>query len=86
MEHLRRLLGQRFADAVADAPAGTWIGPVRSSYGLHLLRVERRAPAQVAPFAEVRADVQAAWLEAAHADARRRLRARVAARYRAVGP
>ncbi len=34
------------ADAVAAAPVGQWIGPVRSPYGWHLLRVARQHPAQ----------------------------------------
>ncbi|MCB9548273.1 MAG: peptidyl-prolyl cis-trans isomerase [Myxococcales bacterium] len=83
VEHLRRLLGQRFADAAAGAPVGAWLGPVRSSYGLHALRVEGRTAGRPATLAEVRADVEAAWREAAHAAARARLRARLAARHRA---
>lgn len=38
--------GSSVAAAVAAAELGTWIGPLQSAYGWHLLRVERRLPAQ----------------------------------------
>jgi hypothetical protein len=34
------------SDAVAAAPVGQWIGPLRSPYGWHLLRVEQQHPVQ----------------------------------------
>lgn len=37
---LAQRFGPAFADAAMQASAGEWIGPVRSPYGLHLLRVE----------------------------------------------
>jgi hypothetical protein len=35
--------GAAFADAVAKAPQGSWQGPIRSTYGLHFVRVEADA-------------------------------------------
>ncbi len=40
--------GAPVAAAVAAAGVGTWIGPLQSAYGWHLLRVERRQPPQAA--------------------------------------
>ena len=43
------LLGQAFADAVFKLEVDTWVGPVQSSFGQHLVKVssvtERKAPA-----------------------------------------
>src|SRR5439155_475762 len=41
---IRRLVGDRVADWTAQATLGDWLGPVRSTYGVHLLRVDERIP------------------------------------------
>jgi len=51
---IRRLLGDSFASAVAQGAPGEWSGPVRSSYGLHLVLVEKRVPGRVPAVAQVR--------------------------------
>jgi len=59
---LDRVLGPGFADAVAAAPLATWTGPVRSTYGLHLVWVHEREAARMPPLAAVRGRVVHAWL------------------------
>jgi len=49
-----RRFGSGFAAALAAAPLGTWAGPFRSAYGLHLVWVQEREPARVPPLADVR--------------------------------
>lgn len=39
-ERFRAVFGGDVADAVRDATVGDWIGPVRSAFGLHLIKVE----------------------------------------------
>jgi hypothetical protein len=39
-EVIDRQFGRGFADAVAEMEPGTWQGPVASSYGLHLVRLD----------------------------------------------
>jgi len=51
---IRRLLGEGFAVAAAAAPPGRWSGPVRSTYGLHLLLVEERIPGRTPSLEQVR--------------------------------
>ena len=46
--------GSGFAAALAAAPAGTWSGPLRSTYGLHLVWVEERLAPATPAFAAVR--------------------------------
>lgn len=74
-EPLRRIedtFGRDFAAALAEAQTGTWIGPVRSPFGLHLVRVERREEGGVPALAEVRDAVQREWENARRNEMRRR--------------
>ncbi len=50
-----RLLGPGFAAALFEAPAGAWAGPLRSSLGLHVVRVEARDDGAALPFDALRA-------------------------------
>jgi hypothetical protein len=59
---LAHLLGETFAQAVLTAPVGSWSGPVRSTYGIHLVRVVRRTPERLPPFEEIEKTVRADWL------------------------
>jgi len=49
--------GAEFAKQLAAQPESTWCGPVTSSYGLHLVRVEARVERRAANFDEVRETV-----------------------------
>jgi len=51
------LFGGEFATELAALREGEWSGPVASSYGLHLVRVDARGPVQPASFDAVRATV-----------------------------
>ena len=50
--------GSELSQALHDAPLGTWIGPVRSAYGLHVLRVDERKDGERATLAAVRENVE----------------------------
>lgn len=67
---LAPMFGGEFADALLAAAPGQWVGPVGSSYGQHLLRLDVRAEASGLPFAEVRENVREEW-RAARVAARR---------------
>jgi peptidyl-prolyl cis-trans isomerase C len=50
--------GRTFADAVMGAETtGAWVGPLRSSFGMHLVRVSARHEPRAATLEEVRARV-----------------------------
>ena len=53
--------GSEFSAAVAAAPVGQWSGPVQSTFGTHLLRVDASTPGALPPLDEVRAEVARAW-------------------------
>jgi len=81
---LTRAFGRAFADAVASLPLGSWQGPVRSTFGVHLVRVSAVQPARAATLDEARAAVERDFAQerAAHLDAERyrKLRARYVVR------
>jgi parvulin-like peptidyl-prolyl isomerase len=76
---VKRVFGDEFAAAVPTLKNGTWVR-VRSSFGEHLVRLERYEPARVPELAAVRAAVErdlaqartAAALEAFYRNARAR--------------
>jgi hypothetical protein len=52
-----RLFGEKFAKELNKTQLGTWAGPIESSYGLHLVRVNARIPGVATPLANVRESV-----------------------------
>lgn len=54
-------LGAAFAARLEELPAGRWIGPVPSAYGVHLVRLEARVPAQLPAYEDVRAVLARDW-------------------------
>jgi hypothetical protein len=59
-----RLFGDAtFAKTVFAARPGQWVGPIRSGFGWHVIRVTDVSPARQRDFAAVRRDVLAAWQE-----------------------
>jgi peptidyl-prolyl cis-trans isomerase C len=77
---LAGIFGTPFAAQLMTLPAGPWSAPIRSSYGLHLVRITERSASRQPPLAEVRPAVQRDWQEerrtAADATALARLRRR----------
>jgi hypothetical protein len=57
-DQVARNLGTQFAADVFELPVGEWQGPVRSGYGLHLVRVEERQDSYMPPLEEVQSDVR----------------------------
>lgn len=56
--------GDDFAKAVFAARPGQWIGPIRSGFGWHLVRVTQVTGSKQRSFAEAKDDVRRAWIEA----------------------
>lgn len=54
--------GAGFASAVFALPLGVWSGPIRSSFGEHLVYVRERTPEALRPFESVRAELRLAVL------------------------
>jgi hypothetical protein len=56
-----QIFGGAFAEAVATTPSGTWVGPLKSSFGLHVVHVDESKPGRPATLAEVRDNVAQEW-------------------------
>jgi hypothetical protein len=69
IDQLRSSFDDAFAARVAELPAGEWIGPVESGYGVHLVFVVERTEGDVPPFEEVRETVRRDWVNAKRLDA-----------------
>jgi hypothetical protein len=64
--------GQGFFDRLAALTPGAWQGPMKSSYGVHLIRIVESAPAVMPPFATVRDAVLRHWKAAKARELRER--------------
>jgi hypothetical protein len=58
---IAKLFGPEFAARIAHAESQTWIGPVPSAYGAHVVWIEAREPSTPAPFESVRERVLERW-------------------------
>jgi hypothetical protein len=77
---LTKDFGAGFAAALFALPVGTWHGPVRSAFGVHLVLVEQRLPSSLPLLNEIRTrvhdDLMAERFQAASDAAYTRLRSR----------
>ncbi|PCD02100.1 hypothetical protein COC42_11510 [Sphingomonas spermidinifaciens] len=55
---LRGMFGPTFLAAIERAPAGEWVGPLRSTRGWHFARVKGRGAARTLPYPEARDQVR----------------------------
>jgi hypothetical protein len=60
-QDITNTFGRSFADAIAKAPASRWAGPIPSSYGMHLVKIDDRVAGSAATLADVRPLVQREW-------------------------
>ena len=58
---ISQTFGLAFAEEVTKAPPGNWLGPIRSTFGLHLVRVQEIRPGRIPTLAEVRGVVEREW-------------------------
>jgi len=83
---IERAFGAGFAESLGDVPLGRWSGPVKSSYGLHLVLVSHRMAAAAPKLEEVRKKVEEDWIDAERARRNEEAIAKLRARYSADGP
>ncbi len=61
---IARLFGEAFADAVLGLERGSWLGPIESGYGPHLVLVRDRVEGSMPELETVRPQVERELLEA----------------------
>lgn len=53
-DDLARRFGEDFREAVVSLPVGQWQGPIESTFGLHLVKIDRRGESRIPELSEVR--------------------------------
>jgi len=76
-----QLFGRSFTDELFDLPPANWEGPVVSSYGLHLVRVQERIESGLPELVEVREQVLQDLVAARRREAKARAYAVLRNRY-----
>jgi len=59
---ISRQFGRLFGQKLLELETRKWLGPISSSYGLHLIFVDEHIPGRLPDLAEVRRDVERDWL------------------------
>jgi hypothetical protein len=75
------MFGRGFFERLAKLPPRVWSGPVRSTYGAHLVRIVRNVPARMPTLDEVRDAVLRDWKAAKAQELRKRDYAKRRKRY-----
>jgi hypothetical protein len=83
-DDIARDFGSVFAEAVTTSQPGAWTGPVRSPFGVHLVKLESHTPSSVARFEDVRDRVREAFLAQKQQEANAALRTKLRRQYRIV--
>ena len=81
---IARQFGEDFAAALLALEPGGWVGPIRSTFGAHLVRVSQRQPARQPALAEIRDAVLAEWRDQRRREAREQAYQRLRERYEIV--
>ena len=83
---ITRAFGTDFGERIDHLPVGQWMGPVKSSYGLHLVYVRNRTSAEAPKLETVRVKVEQDWLQSERARHNEDALAKLRARYAPGGP
>ena len=75
------VFGAGFAGDVVALTGDEWTGPVASSYGLHLIRVDERVPARMPELEQIRRQVEIEYEAAQRAEANQRFIQELRERY-----
>jgi parvulin-like peptidyl-prolyl cis-trans isomerase-like protein len=78
---IQAVFGAEFEAAARSLPAGPWSEPIRSSFGLHLVRVTARTESSAPVLGEARDAVLREWSRARSVEARERFYASLRERY-----
>lgn len=85
-DEIARQFGPDFAAALLKLRPGSWLGPVSSGYGVHLIFVEALVPSRVPDFEEVEQEATAEWVREQRLESRRKAYETMRARYDVVLP
>jgi peptidyl-prolyl cis-trans isomerase C len=78
--------GGKFERSVFELKPGSWLGPIESGFGWHLVFVDSLTPGRVPEFAEVESEVKSEWIKDQRAEFKRKGYEAMKARYEIVLP
>ena len=81
---LRQQYGETFSNRLLELKPGRWEGPLRSGFGLHLVRIEQREEGSLPELSAVREKVKQGWLIARQQELKDAAYAKLKERYRVV--
>ena len=64
LSSVERVFGKEFSAALVEAPTGSWLGPVQSTFGAHLVQLLERQAGQAATLDTARTQLERDWREA----------------------
>src|SRR6266436_4497471 len=69
---IAQTFGREFADGLGEAPLGRWTGPIKSTFGFHIVRVAERKPGRVPALEEMHDVVAREWANEKRAEFEKR--------------
>jgi peptidyl-prolyl cis-trans isomerase C len=78
--------GGKFERSLFDLKPGSWLGPLESGFGWHLVFVDSMTPGRIPEFAEVESEVKSEWIKDQRAEFKRKAYEAMKARYEIVLP
>jgi peptidyl-prolyl cis-trans isomerase C len=78
--------GGKFERSVFELKPGSWLGPLESGFGWHLVFVDSLTPGRVPEFAEVESEAKSEWIKDQRAEFKRKAYEAMKARYEIVLP
>jgi peptidyl-prolyl cis-trans isomerase C len=78
--------GGEFARSVFDLKPGSWLGPLESGFGWHLVFVDSLTPTRVPELSEVELEVKSEWIKDQRTEFKRKAYEAMKARYEIVLP
>jgi peptidyl-prolyl cis-trans isomerase C len=78
--------GGKFERSLFDLKPGSWLGPLESGFGWHLVFVDSLTPGRIPEFAEVESEVKSEWIKDQRAEFKRKAYEAMKARYEIVLP
>jgi len=60
-DEVTRLFGEEFSEQLFRTPVARWQGPIKSAYGLHLVRIDKRIDAHLPALSSVIDKVRTGW-------------------------
>jgi peptidyl-prolyl cis-trans isomerase C len=85
-EQVSSEFGSKFESSVFDLKPGSWLGPIESGFGWHLVFVDSLTTGRVPEFAEVESEVKSEWIKDQRAEFKHKAYEALKARYQIVLP